>query len=68
MEDSALRGILDDCVVLIESLSILDIESIEIPLRTDELQKEEVQLSSVKYDTVYYSAALHSAVPCCTVS
>jgi hypothetical protein len=25
-----------------ESLSILDIESIEIPLRTDELQKEEV--------------------------
>jgi hypothetical protein len=30
-----------------ESLSILDIESIEIPLRTDELQKEEVWLSSV---------------------
>jgi hypothetical protein len=42
MEDSALRGLLDDWVVLIESLSILDIESIEIPLRTDELQREEV--------------------------
>jgi hypothetical protein len=42
IEDSALRGILDDWVVLMESLSILDIESIEIPLRTDELQKEEV--------------------------
>jgi hypothetical protein len=30
-----------------ESLSILDIESIEIPLRTDELQKEDVWLGSV---------------------
>ena len=38
---SALRGLLRvDCVVLIESLSILDIDSIEIPLRTEELQKE----------------------------
>ena len=38
---SALRGLLRvDCVVLIESLSILDIDSIEIPLRTEDLQKE----------------------------